>query len=239
MTRVFTDKIVFSGEPFNIVGEDVAHLSFSLRAKEGETLMLISRGMEYFSTITAFSKNSVTVLPGEGVPAKGEPAVKVTLYVGLPKGDKLELVTQKAVEMGATRIVPFVAERSVTEPNAKKAERLRKIAKEAASQCGRGIIPEVSTAMGFDVALAEGRKADITLFCHEGGGTVPLSEIIKERKYVSVAIFTGPEGGFSQTEFDKAKSLEYNLVWLGNRILRCETAPLCVLAAVMYSAAEF
>lgn len=239
MIRVFADKAVLPNELFKIEGEDAAHLSFSLRAKKGEALTLVFEGMEYPAVIAGFSKNTVTVLPGEGRAAGGEPAVDVTLYVGLPKGDKLELIVQKAVELGASRVVPFVAERSVVQPNPRKIERLRRVAREAAAQCGRGKVPEVGEIMGFEQALTEGIKAEIALFCHEGDGTRPLSEILKGRTFASLSAFTGPEGGFSQTEFDKANNMGYNLVWLGRRILRCETAPLCLLSVVMYSASEF
>ena len=156
-----------------------------------------------------------------------------------PKGDKLETVIQKAVELGASCIVPFESSRCIKRPKADKAEektaRLMRIAEEAAKQCGRGTLPRVSLPVSFEEAIALSGESELSLFCYEGEGTESLRCILSENKKVkSIAVIVGSEGGFSPSEAAYAKSKSSRLANLGPRILRCETAPDYVLSAISY-----
>lgn len=243
MPRFFADEDISLGIPFLLIGEEARHISLSLRMRVGERLVVCSGGSEYDCVIQGFSAASVTLLPEAERPAK-EPAVRVSMYLAVPKGDKLEFCVQKSVELGAYEIVPFWAERCVTRGGSveAKGERRQKIAAEAAKQCGRAFVPPVLPVHSFEEALRRGAAAELLLFCSEKDDSAPLSAILREsenRNVESVSVFTGPEGGFSQKEFDKAAEIGYNMITLGKRILRCETAPLCALSALMFAFGEF
>ncbi|MBR6739449.1 MAG: 16S rRNA (uracil(1498)-N(3))-methyltransferase [Clostridia bacterium] len=240
MHRIFYDGIIAPDSLVTVSGEDAIHLSVSMRSRVGDSVEICdSEKTVFVCTVTGFTKSTVTLKSDGGRPSDEEPSVKLSLYVGLPKNDKLELIIQKATELGVAEIIPFVSERTVAKPNPDKIGRLRKIAREAAGQCARGEIPYVSEPLCFEAAMKRGLEAALPLFCHEGEGTIPLSKLILGKEMTSVSIFTGPEGGFSKNEFDKAGIMGYNLVGLGRRILRCETAPLAAAAAVMLCAGEF
>lgn len=242
MRKLYIEEQLVSGQSFTIAGDDGRHLSRVLRASVGDAVVICAMGTEFDCSISEIGRDSVTVTVGEGSPAAGEPGVKVTLYVGLPKAEKLEHIVQKAVELGAFEVVPFAAARSVARPSGRednKAARRQKIAEEAAKQCGRGLVPHVSEVVSFNRAVQDGAKSDLAILCYECGGE-PLSKVLEENpKAASVAILTGPEGGISPAEYETAASLGWKTVTLGSRILRCETAPLCALAAVMYEYGEF
>ena len=168
-----------------------------------------------------------------------ESPVEITLFMAFPKGDKLEVVIQKAVELGARRIVPFESERCVKRPKAEKLDRqlarLNKIALEAAKQCGRGVIPIVMPPLSYEQMLSEARKHDLALFCYEGSDTVSLKQVLCSLSEVkTVCAIVGSEGGFSEGEAEKACQNGLTAVNLGPRILRCETAPTYVLSALSY-----
>ena len=242
MRKLYVEEELVLGQRYTVGGDDGRHLSKVLRAEVGENIVICAMGTEFDCVIESVDREGVTVSVGEGRPAAGEPRVKVTLYVGLPKAEKLEHIIQKAVELGAEGIVPFVAARSVAKPSGRednKALRRKKIAGEAAKQCGRGRVPFVSDVLSFESAIEQGAKADLPLLCYECGGE-PLSAVLKANPNVSsVAILTGPEGGISPEEYEKATAMGWKTVTLGSRILRCETAPLCALSAAMYEYGEF
>ncbi|MDD6261724.1 MAG: RsmE family RNA methyltransferase [Clostridiales bacterium] len=242
MRKLYTEEVLTPGQSYLITGDDARHLSKSLRAEVGDELVICALGTEYDCRISEITRDCVSVQVGASRPASGEPGVKVTLYVGLPKAEKLEHIVQKAVELGAGAVVPFAAARSVARPSGRednKLQRRKKIAEEAAKQCGRGAVPEISEVVSFETAVSEGAKAELALLCYECGGDA-LSKVLSENPGVSsVAILTGPEGGISPAEYERACALGWKTVTLGSRILRCETAPLCALTAVMYAFGEF
>lgn len=209
----------------------------------GERLVVCSGGTEYDCVIRGFTAAAVSLMP-EGSRDAHEPPVRVSMYIAVPKSEKLDFCVQKCVELGASEIVPFWAEHCVVRGGSAetKAERRRKIAAEAAKQCGRGTVPPVQPVLLFEEALRRGAAADLLLFCSERKDASPLSSLLRGagvRNVRTVSVFTGPEGGFSKKEFDKAAEIGYNMITLGNRILRCETAPLCVLSALMFAFGEF
>lgn len=233
----FTDSIT-NGQAI-LCPDDAAHLYRVMRAAAGDAVTLCDgQGMEYAARLTQVTGQQVTAEILSSRPSESEPGVEVTLYVGLPKGDKLELIIQKATELGAVRVVPFTSRFCVAKPKneEKKQERYQRIAKEAAKQAARGRVPAVSQTVEFSAMLADATKADAAFFFYEGGGE-PLyhdqqlhSRLVNAK---SIAVITGAEGGFSPEEAQQASGVGCVTAGLGPRILRCETAPLAALSALM------
>ena len=239
MPRFFTDTLRFDIDTNTgsavIDGEDGRHISRSLRMHAGEALTVSDgAGYDYDGEIEAIDGDTVTVSLSKQYKNKSEPTLRVTLYPGMPKGDKLELVTQKATEMGAVNITPVLTDRSVSRPDgksaAKKQERLQRIALEAAKQSGRGAVPQVGAMTSFKEAVRNATGTKILFY--EGGG-LPLSKCLPENE-TDVSVFIGPEGGFAPEEVEFAKANGVITATLGPRILRTETAPLAALAILMY-----
>ena len=232
----------FVTEPFSdtliITGEDARHISRSLRMAVGESLTVCdTKGTDYLCEITSVTDREVFLKVISSSVCKSDPDVKVTLYQAMPKSDKLELIVQKAVELGVNRIVPVMTSRCISRPDKKsmdkKLERLNKIALSAAQQSGRGIIPEVSEIMSFDKAINEMANDECPILFYESDGKT--LKALMDTNPKSVSIMVGSEGGFEPDEVQFAAENGVNIVNLGPRILRCETAPMCALSAVMYA----
>lgn len=236
MPRFFTGPV--TGAEHQITGPDAAHIAKSLRMRPGEPIILCDgQGMDYCGQVAMVSPDRVVVEILEQRPTRSEPSIEATLYQGIPKSDKMELIVQKAVELGARRIIPTMTSRCVSRPDPrtmeKKRARWQKIAEEAAKQSGRGIIPPLSPAMDFPQALAKAREEGCRiLFFYEGGG-ISLSQAVSP-EISRYALFVGPEGGFS-TEESRLAGEYGQAVILGPRILRTETAPLAALSALMFA----
>jgi len=240
MPRFFIDYI--PGETAVIYGEDARHIAGSLRMREGEELTLCDmRGTDYRCSILRADNASVEVAVAESAPSRSEVACSLRLYQALPKGDKLEFIVQKATELGVAEIVPVVTARCISRPLArsmeKKTVRLQKIACEAAKQSGRGRVPQILPMMGFAEALEDMKRSQLALLFYEEG-TVPLRGHLNGQSR-SIALMVGSEGGFSAKEAEAAAAAGVGLASLGNRILRCETAPICALSAILYHLGEF
>lgn len=231
--RYFTDNI--TADTAYITGGDAAHLSRVLRIKPGDEVVLCDKkGFDYTARVENAAEDNISLSIISKYKNVSEPSVSVTLYVGYPKQDKLEFIIQKAVELGAVRIVPFFSRFCVAAPKKEDSKNIRynKIAYEAAKQCGRGIIPQVEMPISFDEMLKRQSEYDVSFFCYEAqkNGESPLHSRLQNAK--SVAVITGAEGGFSQQEAAKAENAAC-LTGLGPRILRCETAPIAALSAIM------
>ncbi len=240
MPRFFIENV--SGDFITISGQDADHITKSLRMKEGERLTVCGgQGLDFLCEIAEISQDSVGLRVLETVRTVSEPSVKITLYQGLPKGDKMELIIEKSIELGVSSIVPVIMRRSVSRPDAKSAakknERYQKIALSAAKQCGRGIIPKVEPVISFSQMLTHLSGHGSVIFFYECGGQ-PLSSAIKnftDEGVDNIAIVIGPEGGF---DLDEAQALQNSGAFtatLGKRILRTETAPIAAIAAIMYA----
>ena len=244
MPRFFIEpREAQAGDTLVLAGEDARHISFSLRARVGEEYTLCDTcNYEYRCVIRAIHSESVTFEVLEKKPGETEPDVRVTLYQALVKGDKFDTVVQKAVELGAAKIVPVLSERCVSRPDdksfSKKRERWQKIAKSAAMQCARASVPEIGELLSFGEMTEELQKADCGFICYEAEPHIPMktlfSEKSKEKKAIDYRFFIGPEGGISAAEAQKAQDAGISLVSLGKRILRTETAPLCVISSIMF-----
>lgn len=235
MAWFFTNEI--SGDSFEIEGEDARHISKSLRMKVGESLTLCTLdGRRHECEITAFSTDSVTVKVVSSTICEQEPSVKITLFMALTKGDKMDDIVQKSVELGVYEIVPVLTARCISRPDEKqikkKVQRWQKISDNAASQSRRGIIPQVKDMMTLKEASNVCNSFDKAIVFYECGGD-KLRDIIDE-DIKTLAMFVGSEGGFEESEIDILKSSGVTPTTLGTRILRAQTAPIAGITAVMY-----
>lgn len=229
--RFFTDQIAENGAL--ITGADAVHIARALRARPGQMLTLCDgMGTDYEGEILSVSTDEIEIKVLSSTPSHGEPDIHVEVFIGMAKGERMDYAVQKSVELGAAAIIPFFSENTVVKPNksGEKTVRYARISAEAAKQCGRGVLPPVEEPLDFAGVLARAAKAEKALFFYEEGGA-PLRESLAGEK--GLALITGPEGGFSPSEAEQAKTAGCVAVGLGPRILRCETAPAAVLAAVM------
>lgn len=235
MPRFFTDEI--NEENLCLTGDDAHHVGFSLRMKPGERLTLCSDGMDYDCVIADITGDSVYLELIEKHPCMAEPDIDVTLFQAVPKLDKLEFIIQKSVELGVSRVVPVLTRRCISRPDSrdfeKKLKRLRKIAEEAAKQSGRGIIPEIAPIVTYKVALEMMSSLDKTIMLYEAEGGKPFRDVDLDG-IRSVGIVVGSEGGFDPEEVRAAVDMGIERVWLGKRVLRCETAPITALSILMF-----
>ena len=240
MPKFFVTKDNIGDNSIYIDGDDARHIARSLRMAVGDSVTVSDgEGNEYSAVLTRIRDDRVDARITESYRSPAEPPVSITLFMAYPKGDKLETVIQKAVELGASRIVPFESSRCVKRPSSDKAEaksvRLSRIALEAAKQCGRGIIPAVALPVSFKEALAEASDADLPLFCYEAEDGRSIKEVLDSvTSCATVSVMVGSEGGFSPDEADAARNAGMISVGLGPRILRCETAPDYALSAISY-----
>ena len=240
MPRFFVPSTGFDGESVTVTGDDAFHMARSLRMAVGDTVTVCDmQGREHLCRLDSLRDEvcHLTILSSRE--SNTEPPVEITLYMGYPKSDKLELVIQKAVELGASAIVPFFSERCVKQPRAEREEKQNarqcRIAEEAAKQCGRARIPSVGKPISFFSVLQSVGEYDLVLFCYEGDGTRSAKEVLgAHRDARRIAVIIGAEGGFSLAEAEAAVAAGCASVGLGPRILRCETAPLCILSCISY-----
>lgn len=225
-------------EHIEIVGEDAKHIKTVLRKKEGEELIVCDgEGVDYVCSISCFEENKIIADIIDKQLCQAEPPIKITLFQGLPKADKMELIIQKCVELGIDTIVPVATERSIVKLNKKeykKIERWQKIAEAAAKQSGRGKIPQIGNVLTFEQALQYSKKLDKSIIPYEKEQKRNLKEFIKKFQGKSIGVFIGAEGGFSEQEIKKA--IEHNVqpITLGKRILRTETAGMITVAILIY-----
>ncbi len=242
MTRFFVEPEALQPEFLVLTGENAQHAKV-LRLKCGEEVLICDgQGSEALCVVSDVSDGQYGLVVKHRQPSETEAAVRVSVYMAFPKGDKLEHVIQKATELGAYEIVAFPSVRCVSKPDEKslkkKLERLQKIAASAAEQSGRGRIPQVLALPSFRAALERAAQADKALLFYENERATTLRMAL-EGDYKTVSLLTGPEGGLESREVEQAMAAGLRVCTLGRRILRCETAPLCALSAVMYDAGEF
>ncbi len=235
MPRFFTNEI--DENNITLTGSDAVHVGRSLRMKPGEPLTVCCGGIDYNCEISEITSDTVYLSLKEKVVCAAEPNIEVTLFQAVPKMDKLEYIIQKSVELGVSRIVPMLTRRCVSRPDerdfAKKLARLNKIAAEAAKQSARGIIPQVTPIVSYKKALEMMKELDRNVLLYEEEGGVSFGEVdLTGAKTVGLVI--GSEGGFDREEAEACTAVGAAQVWLGKRILRCETAPITALSILMF-----
>ena len=241
MQHFFVTPSQVEGERIYIEGSDVNHMKNVLRMRPGEAVA-ISDGdnLKYRCVVEGYEEGRAVLAIQQRMPVYTELPCRITLFQGLPKQDKMELIVQKAVELGASQVVPVATRRSVVKLDEKKAakklQRWQQIAESAAKQAGRGYIPQVSSVLSYQEALEKAGELDVLLIPYE------LAEGMEEARKVvasiaqgqSVGIFIGPEGGFEKEEVDAAIHQGAKAITLGRRILRTETAGLAILSISMF-----
>ncbi len=242
MAWFFINQNIISDQ-YVILGEDAKHISKVLRMKKGEELTLVTPDrIECTCEVFSINGDSVTVDVISKKPCDNEPNVYVTLYQALPKGDKMDYIIQKCVELGISKIVPMISARCVSRPDAKalvkKRDRWQKIALQAAMQSRRAIVPEVCNCVSFKNAAELTKQNDKTIIFYEMGGE-SVRNILTDTKTKTVGMFIGSEGGFEQSEVDLVVNSGGTAASLGKRILRAETAPLAALSVIMYQTNNF
>lgn len=230
-----------TSDSFVFTGENAKHAKV-LRLRQGEPLTLVTPGgMQCDCEVSDITADSVSVKVINKKPCQNEPDVFVTLYQALPKGDKMDYIVQKCVELGVSRIVPMLTVRCVSRPDEKslkkKIARWQKIALQAAMQSRRGVIPEVCPCVPFQRAAEMTKSNDVTVFFYEQGGD-PVKKILTDKPR-SVGMFIGSEGGFEEAEAQAVLKNGGRAATLGKRILRAETAPLAALSVIMYQTDNF
>ena len=243
MTRFFVEPEELQPEFLVLTGENAQHAKV-LRLKNGEEVLVCDgQGRECLCTVSDVSPGQISLVVKKRQESESEAAVRVSVYVAFPKADKLEHVIQKATELGAYEIVAFPSARCISKPDdkslKKKLERWQKIAASAAEQSGRGRIPQVLTVGSYREALKRAAQADKAILFYENERATTLRMALEENSYQTVSLLTGPEGGLEEKEVKQAMEAGLQVCTLGKRILRCETAPLCALSAVMYASGEF
>lgn len=243
MTRFFVEPQALQADSLELTGENAKHAKV-LRLKCGEEVLVCDgEGRECLCAVRDISDSSVGLTILSRRESETEAKVCVSVYMAFPKADKLEHVIQKATELGAFEIIAFPSARCISRPDEKslhkKVERWQKIAASAAEQSGRGRIPQVMVLPSYKAALERAAQADQALLFYENERATTLRMALQSKPYQSVSLLTGPEGGLEETEVRQAMDAGLSVCTLGRRILRCETAPLCALSAVMYDAGEF
>ena len=243
MTRFFVSPEEMQEEFFVLTGENAQHAKV-LRLKNGEEVLVCDGdGREALCVISDVSPGQISLVVKKRQASDTEASVRVSVYMAFPKADKLEHVIQKATELGAYEIVAFPASRCVSRPDEKslrkKLERWQKIAASASEQSGRGRIPLVITLGSYREALERAAQADKAILFYENERATTLRMALEAGAFRTVSLLTGPEGGLEEKEVSQAQEAGLHVCTLGSRILRCETAPLCALSAVMYASGEF
>lgn len=239
MPKFFFDKIDMTQGQICLHGEDEKHIKTVLRAKEGEELTLCDgEGMDYQCRISSLA-DGVQLEVLSQAPCETEPKTKITLYQGLPKADKMELIIQKCVELGVERIVAVSTERAIVKRIKKEGKKLERWQENCRggwqSRAAEGKIPEIGgQVLKFKDAVAEAKRLDGAIIPYEREEKTGLREFVKDFKGESIGVFIGPEGGFAEEEIALAKENGITPITLGKRILRTETAGMTTTAILLY-----
>lgn len=231
---IYDKEIVISAK------DDIKHIKKVLRLREGDEID-VSDGIEweYKTEISEIDDDEICLRILDKQKFAREPKLEVSLFQGVPKAGKMELIIQKCVELGIHEITPVFMDRTVVMEKgnfSKKLDRWQKISDEAVKQCKRGIIPQIGEKLDFSGMLEELRNFDVVVFPYENEDDFTIKSFLRDLAEIpkTLAIVIGPEGGFSDEEAEKMKNAGYRPVSLGKTILRTETAGMAALAMVMY-----
>ena len=248
MHKFFTPKELINGDVAKIIGDDVKHIYKVLRISEGEKVTLNNcEGVEYLGRVKSVSKQEVLIEILEKLESNNESNVKIYLFQGLPKSQKMDLIVQKGTELGITEFIPIITHRVDVKLKGefKKLDRLNRIALEAAKQSKRSIIPKVSEPIDFNEVLEKINSLDLLIVPYENANNFGIKTLInKLRKeniidnVKSVGIFVGPEGGIEEYEIERLKDKGAHIVTLGKRILRTETAGFVATSLIQYELSD-
>ena len=238
MYNFFTDKKQSDGL-YLIDGSDYNHIKNVLRMKVGEQFIVSDSGNSHLCELNSFEKDFCLAKVLEENYLTTELPIKIRLFQGLPKSDKLELIIQKCVELGVSEIIPVEMARSIVKfdqkKKAQKTERFQAIAESAAKQSKRNVIPTIKDAVNLNEALKLAEDSDLILIPYENekGMSETKSALEKIKRGITVSVFIGPEGGFDEKEVEKIIATNGISISLGSRILRTETAAITAVAMLM------
>jgi len=239
MPRFFVNQNEIHSNEINIKGEDVNHIKKVLRARIGDFITVCDgKGTDFEVEIKDLGADFVLTSIINSISSISEPPIDITLFQGIPKSDKMDLIIQKSIELGVTRVVPVITERTIVKIGStvdaeNKRSRWQRIAMEAAKQCNRGIIPIVELPMSFSTAIELAKTSQLSIIPYENEKESSIKKYIA-KGIKNIAIMIGPEGGFTEEEISKANTRDIKSVTLGPRILRTETAGIAVIAVLMY-----
>ncbi|WP_315070991.1 RsmE family RNA methyltransferase [uncultured Clostridium sp.] len=245
MHKFFTEPYNITEIEGRILGDDVKHIYKVLRLSEGEDVVLNNcEGIEYLGKIKTITKSEVIVSIIKRLDINNESKIKVHLFQGLPKGQKMDLIVQKGTELGVHEFIPTITARVDVKLKGefKKLDRLNRIALEASKQSKRSIIPQVREVVDFEEALSELKDMDLVIIPYENAEEFGIKSLMRqlEKENIdlnninNVGILIGPEGGFEEEEINTLKAHGAYIVTLGNRILRTETAGFISAALIQY-----
>lgn len=242
MSKFFVNENQVKEDEIVIIGDDVNHIKNVLRYNVSDEITICANGINYLAEIKEFYKDNIVCKINEKIDKElAESNVNITIFQGLPKADKMELIIQKGTELGVSEFVPVKFERSVVKLSGKdeekKIERWQKIAEVAAKQCGRDIIPKIKNVNNIENVCKLIEKYDIVLLAYENETENFLKHElvkIKGKKNYNIGIVIGPEGGISEFEVNKLKENGAKVISLGKRILRTETVCLAMSSIIMY-----
>ena len=241
MHRFYVTPAQIEGDFISITGTDVNHIKNVLRMKQGDEIVICNgQGKDCYCIISKVSEGLITAKIESIIDTGTELKAKITLFQGMPKKDKMELIIQKAVELGVYEIIPVMTKRVVVKledkkKEEKKLERWQAIAEEAAKQSRRGIIPTVKPVLSYKAAIDYAKQMDLGILPYENAsGMGQTKEIMNNLgKHSHIGVFIGPEGGFEESEIELARNNQLLPITLGRRILRTETAGLAVLSMMV------
>lgn len=237
MSRFFVSPNQIEGQFITIIGENAKHIRTVLRCKAGDSVIVCDgQGTDYHCVITECLQ-TIQLEVKDKQKSIGEPSLSITLYQGIPKGEKMEWIIQKCVELGVTKIVPVMTERVIVKlekKEEKKIARWQKIAEAAAKQSERGVIPPIGSVMPYKEAIQEAAQLDGAIIPYEKEEGTTLKDIVKNIRGKRIGVFIGPEGGFTEEEIQFAEKNGIVSITLGKRILRTETAGMTAAAILLY-----
>ncbi len=240
MRRFFISPEQIQQNPPLITGQDAHHIRKVLRLRTGDAVIVFDgTGAEYEARIDAIAEDNIQIRLIRPIPEHAESGIRLTLAQGYLKDKKMDLLVRMLTELGVTRLLPFIAGRSVAVPDEKRSlnrqQRWQKISQEAVKQCRRGTMMTIAPTTGFDLALAESLNHDLKLIFWEGQGGNSLTDLVRHQKPGAVFVLVGPEGGFEDQEYEAARQNGFHAIHMGPRILRAETAALAACTMVQYA----
>lgn len=248
MHKFFTPKELINGDVAKIIGDDVKHIYKVLRITQGEKVTLNNcEGVEYIAKVISVTKQEVLLEVLEKLDVNNESDIKIYLFQGLPKSQKMDLIVQKGTELGVAEFIPTITHRVDVKLKGefKKLDRLNRIALEAAKQSKRSIIPKVSEPIEFDEMIEKINSLDLVLVPYENAENFGIKKLVNNlekngsvEKIKSVGIFVGPEGGIEENEIEKLKENGAHIITLGKRILRTETAGFVATSLIQYELSD-
>ena len=249
MHKFFTEPHNINGSQGLILGDDVKHIYKVLRLSEGEEVVLNNcEGTEYLGKISSISKSEVVVDIIEKLDINNESRIKIHLFQGLPKGQKMDLIVQKGTELGIFEFIPIITSRVDVKLKGefKKLDRLNRIALEASKQSKRSIIPKVREVINFNEAINELKNMDLIVIPYENAEDFGIKSLMRKlnednvnlNDIKEIGIVIGPEGGFEEDEINELKDNGAHIVTLGKRILRTETAGFTATALLQYELSD-